>query len=65
MTGAPDGPLKIAIVSDYYFDYVGGAQTSMRQQKLALEEAGHTVIVVSPARGYGERDTSHRLTVSW
>ena len=43
--------MKIAIVSDYYFDYVGGAQTSMRQQKLALEEAGHTVIVVSPARG--------------
>ena len=43
--------MKIAIVSDYYFDYVGGAQTSMRQQKLALEEAGHTVVVVSPARG--------------
>jgi glycosyltransferase involved in cell wall biosynthesis len=51
MTGAPGIPLKIAIVSDYYFDYVGGAQTSMRQQKLALEDAGHTVIVVSPARG--------------
>ncbi len=51
MTRASGGPLKIAIVSDYYFDYVGGAQTSMRQQKLALEEAGHTVIVVSPARG--------------
>lgn len=43
--------MRIAIVSDYYFDYVGGAQTSMRQQKLALEEAGHTVVVVSPARG--------------
>ena len=50
MTG-PDIPLKIAIVSDYYFDYVGGAQTSMRQQKLALEAAGHTVLIVSPARG--------------
>lgn len=48
--------MKIAIVSDYYFDYVGGAQTSMRQQKLALEEAGHTVIIVSPARGvFGSR----------
>jgi glycosyltransferase involved in cell wall biosynthesis len=48
--------MKIAIVSDYYFDYVGGAQTSMRQQKLALEEAGHTVVVVSPARGaFGPR----------
>jgi glycosyltransferase involved in cell wall biosynthesis len=43
--------MKIAIISDYYFDYVGGAQTSMRQQKLALEEAGHTVVIVSPARG--------------
>ena len=51
MTGVPGVPLKIAIVSDYYFDYVVGAQTSMRQQKIALEEAGHTVIVVSPARG--------------
>ncbi|MBC7402063.1 MAG: glycosyltransferase family 4 protein [Microbacteriaceae bacterium] len=51
MTGAPGIPQKIAIVSDYYFDYVGGAQTSMRQQKLALEDAGHTVIVISPARG--------------
>ena len=51
MTRESGGPLKIAIVSDYYFDYVGGAQTSMRQQKLALEEAGHTVIIVSPARG--------------
>lgn len=48
--------MRIAIVSDYYFDYVGGAQTSMRQQKLALEEAGHTVVVVSPARGaFGAR----------
>ncbi len=43
--------MRIAIVSDYYFDYVGGAQTSMRQQKLALEEAGHEVVIVSPARG--------------
>ncbi|MES2094231.1 MAG: glycosyltransferase family 4 protein [Actinomycetota bacterium] len=43
--------MTIAIVSDYYFDYVGGAQTSMRQQKLALEDAGHRVVIVSPARG--------------
>ena len=48
--------MRIAIVSDYYFDYVGGAQTSMRQQKLALEEAGHSVIIISPARGvFGKR----------
>lgn len=38
-------------MSDYYFDYVGGAQTSMRQQKHALEDAGHTVSIISPARG--------------
>ncbi|MCU1513085.1 MAG: hypothetical protein JWO10_175, partial [Microbacteriaceae bacterium] len=44
--------MRIAIVSDYFLDYVGGAQTSMRQQQLALEEAGHTVVMVS---------ASHRL----
>ncbi len=42
--------MRIAIVSDYFLDYVGGAQTSMRQQKLALEEAGHTVVMVSASR---------------
>ncbi|HEY0260965.1 MAG TPA: glycosyltransferase family 4 protein [Lacisediminihabitans sp.] len=48
--------MRIAIVSDYYFDYVGGAQTSMRQQRLALENAGHSVVIVSPARGvFGRR----------
>jgi glycosyltransferase involved in cell wall biosynthesis len=43
--------MRIAIVSDYFLDYVGGAQTSMRQQQLALEEAGHTVVMVSARRG--------------
>ncbi|WP_349897930.1 glycosyltransferase family 4 protein [Parafrigoribacterium soli] len=43
--------MRIAIVSDYFLDYVGGAQTSMRQQQLALEAAGHTVVMVSAARG--------------
>lgn len=42
--------MRVAIVSDYFFDYVGGAQTSMRQQVLALEQAGHSVILVSPGR---------------
>lgn len=42
--------MRIAIVSDYFLDYVGGAQTSMRQQKLALEQAGHTVVMVSASR---------------
>lgn len=39
--------MKIAIVSDYYLDYVGGAQTSITEQKAALEAAGHIVLVVS------------------
>ena len=43
--------MRIAIVSDYFLDYVGGAQTSMKQQQLALEEAGHTVVMVSARRG--------------
>jgi glycosyltransferase involved in cell wall biosynthesis len=43
--------MRIAIVSDYFLDYVGGAQTSMRQQQLALEAAGHTVVMVSASRG--------------
>jgi glycosyltransferase involved in cell wall biosynthesis len=43
--------MRIAIVSDYYLDYVGGAQTSMLEQKASLEEAGHTVFMVSAARG--------------
>lgn len=43
--------MRIAIVSDYFLDFVGGAQTSMREQRLALEQAGHTVVMVSAARG--------------
>lgn len=43
--------MRIAIVSDYFLDYVGGAQTSMRQQQLALEEAGHQVVMVSARHG--------------
>lgn len=42
--------MRIAIVSDYYLDYVGGAQTSMRQQQLALQQAGHEVVMVSASR---------------
>jgi glycosyltransferase involved in cell wall biosynthesis len=43
--------MRIAIVCDYFLDFVGGAQTSMREQKLALEEAGHTVLLVTTRRG--------------
>lgn len=42
------------MVSDFYLDYVGGAQTSMRQQRAALEAAGHEVFMlrsVRPRRG--------------
>lgn len=47
--------MRIAIVSDYFLDYVGGAQTSMLQQRLALIEAGHEVVMVSASRGRGDR----------
>lgn len=47
--------MRIAIVSDYFLDYVGGAQTSMLQQQLALTQAGHDVVMVSAARGGGRR----------
>ncbi|MCU1546189.1 MAG: hypothetical protein JWP30_1289 [Homoserinimonas sp.] len=51
--------MRVAIVSDYFFDYVGGAQTSMLQQKLALEQAGHHVVLVAPVRGFGARYQHH------
>ena len=43
--------MRIAIVSDYFNDFVGGAQTSMREQYLALTAAGHHVVMVSAGRG--------------
>ena len=42
--------MRIAIVSDYFLDYVGGAQTSMLQQERALRSAGHEVVIVAPSR---------------
>jgi glycosyltransferase involved in cell wall biosynthesis len=42
--------MRIAIVSDFYLDYVGGLQSSMLEQKTALEEAGHAVVLMSLAR---------------
>lgn len=47
--------MRIAIVSDYLLDYIGGAQTSMLEQRLALMQAGHDVVLVSPTRGRGRR----------
>ncbi|MCU1412391.1 MAG: hypothetical protein JWR04_3098 [Rhodoglobus sp.] len=45
--------MRIAIVSDFYLDYVGGLQTSMREQVAALESAGHEVVLISMARAEG------------
>src|SRR5690554_5229404 len=47
--------MRVAIVSDYFLDYVGGAQTSMLQQRLALKEAGHEVALVAATRSRGRR----------
>ncbi|HEV7950449.1 MAG TPA: glycosyltransferase family 4 protein [Glaciihabitans sp.] len=42
--------MRIALISDFYLDYVGGAQSSIHEQQAALEAAGHTVFLVSCAR---------------
>jgi glycosyltransferase involved in cell wall biosynthesis len=39
--------MRIAIVSDFFLDYVGGAQSSIHEQTAALTAAGHTVLLVS------------------
>lgn len=38
------------MVSDFYLDYVGGAQTSMLEQRTALEAAGHEVLMLRSVR---------------
>lgn len=42
--------MRIAIVCDYYLDYVGGAQTSIDAQRDALRAAGHEVLLIAPER---------------
>ena len=42
--------VRIAMVSDFYLDYVGGAQTSMLEQRTALEAAGHEVLMIRAVR---------------
>ncbi len=42
--------MRIAIVTDFYLDYIGGAQSSIHEQRSALAAAGHTVFLVSTAR---------------
>ena len=43
--------MRIAIVSDFYLDYVGGMQSSLLEQRAALEAAGHEVLLISTVRG--------------
>jgi glycosyltransferase involved in cell wall biosynthesis len=40
----------VAIVSDFYLDYVGGAQSSIFEQQASLREAGHTALLVAHVR---------------
>ncbi len=42
--------MRIAIVSDFYLDYIGGAQSSIHEQETALREAGHDVFLISSVR---------------
>lgn len=42
--------MRIAIVSDFYLDYVGGLQSSIAEQYAALTEAGHSVFFIATAR---------------
>lgn len=58
--------MKIAIVSDFFLDYVGGAQSSIHEQYAALTASGHTVHLISCDRtGSGPRlqETGHGLRV--
>jgi len=46
----PAAKQTVAIISDFYLDYVGGAQSSMLEQKAALADAGHEVYLVANVR---------------
>lgn len=49
--------MRIAIISDFFLDYVGGAQSSILEQKASLEAEGHTVyLVAAVARTRGNMD---------
>lgn len=47
--------MRIAIVSDFYLDYVGGMQSSLLEQRAALEAAGHEVLLISSVRAASQR----------
>jgi glycosyltransferase involved in cell wall biosynthesis len=49
--------VRIAIISDFFLDYVGGAQSSILEQKASLEASGHTVyLVAAVSRTRGNMD---------
>lgn len=48
--GAVPAKTTVAIVSDYFLDYVGGAQSSIFEQQAALREAGHEALLVASVR---------------
>lgn len=55
--------MRIVIVSDFYLDYVGGAQSSIQEQRAALREAGHDVFLLAAARkARGEYDGGLELS---
>jgi glycosyltransferase involved in cell wall biosynthesis len=56
--------VRVAIVSDFYLDYVGGLQTSIREQVAALEAEGHTVLLISLARDAGN-DHGVQIRPAW
>jgi len=53
--------MRIALVNDYSLTRIGGAVTSMLEQKKALEQAGHTVFLIQLGERQPERtyDDSH------
>ncbi len=56
--------MRIAIVSDYYLPSLGGAQTSIFNQKQALETAGHEVYLFVPKYPTSEpTDDKHTIRI--
>jgi glycosyltransferase involved in cell wall biosynthesis len=45
------GPLKIALVCDWYHPRIGGIELHLRDLALRLREAGHDARVITPTRG--------------
>lgn len=54
-------PLRIALVTDFYLPSLGGAQTSVLNQKKALEQAGHTVYIFTTQYNTAEPTDTDRV----